>query len=714
MKLISKLNSIRARLFSAFLVIGLLPLIASSLYIGRDIQKNIVEFENKDNHHYVNQVDWAIQKLIRNELRLIEDYSNWDDMYLAVKGGDIPWIKGNITDRLPEHYDVDYVAIYDPLGDLVIENGGDYYSLELFSTTNINREAKESKIISKGSLYILTTSPIISEISNDISGYMVFLREIDDKLIKDNILMDYFSIRILVGEQLPISYNNLLNAANKQQDRIYIEKHYDNYSVIYSKGVKYLIIPIRIEGAEPAFVIVEADTSFLTGIINMFKYSSYVSYGIGFGLIIIITYLMTHTILVPITEFKRKIEKITQTRKPVPLSDTKITEVSELIGAFNRMAEELDDYNTTLEQLAITDDLTGLYNHRYLNSYIDDAISNGNNTITLVLFDVHFYKYYEQLFSREKADALMAQLGYIMKIKFMDLGVLARLDTTTFALCSLDSDMQDISTRIADLRNYVESIHIEGKEKLPDGYVTISAGVSSYPWDCKSKKELIQRADEQLYKAKNFLSSKIGIYYPILRSLNEDGSMEIREINLIAKTLLSLIDSMDNYTLSHSEGVAKYSLAIGKAMGLSGDTMEVLKYGAILHDVGKIELGSRILNKREKLTEEEYAEIKMHPIYGVNIIKPLEQLKDIIPIIRHHHERFDGGGYPDGLMGKEIPLLAAIVAVADSFDAMTTIRPYKGKAKSINEAKAELIKYSGTQFDKDIVDVFLTIVDDMY
>jgi HD-GYP domain-containing protein (c-di-GMP phosphodiesterase class II) len=147
-------------------------------------------------------------------------------------------------------------------------------------------------------------------------------------------------------------------------------------------------------------------------------------------------------------------------------------------------------------------------------------------------------------------------------------------------------------------------------------------------------------------------------------------------------------------------------------MGLEEKDLENLKYGAMLHDIGKIELGSDILNKTTILTDQEFERIKKHPIFGENMLKPLDKLRNILPIIRNHHERYDGRGYLDGLTGEDIPLLARIVAVADSFDAMTTIRPYKVRIIDFCDAKEELIKCSGSQFDPQIVQAFIKTIDD--
>jgi HD-GYP domain-containing protein (c-di-GMP phosphodiesterase class II) len=149
-----------------------------------------------------------------------------------------------------------------------------------------------------------------------------------------------------------------------------------------------------------------------------------------------------------------------------------------------------------------------------------------------------------------------------------------------------------------------------------------------------------------------------------------------------------------------------YSIVIGKAMGLSKKEIENLRLAAILHDVGKIGVRDNILLKEDKLDPEELEKMNMHPQYGADILNHVKKLKDIIPGVRGHHERVDGKGYPDNLRDGDIPTIARIIAVADTFDAMTTDRPYR-KAMSSETAFEELRKNSGIQFDKDVVEAFI-------
>jgi HD-GYP domain-containing protein (c-di-GMP phosphodiesterase class II) len=176
------------------------------------------------------------------------------------------------------------------------------------------------------------------------------------------------------------------------------------------------------------------------------------------------------------------------------------------------------------------------------------------------------------------------------------------------------------------------------------------------------------------------------------------------------KALAKAIEVKDPYTHGHSERVTEYALMIAEAMRLEERDRQKLKYAATLHDIGKIGIAGRVLNKPGSLTDEEYTHVKTHPLLGDSIVEPVEFLQGPRPIILHHHERFDGTGYPDGLKGRAIPLCARILAVADAFEAMRSDRPYR-RALPFEMAKGELRKNSGGQFDPEIVEVFLDILE---
>jgi len=210
----------------------------------------------------------------------------------------------------------------------------------------------------------------------------------------------------------------------------------------------------------------------------------------------------------------------------------------------------------------------------------------------------------------------------------------------------------------------------------------------------------------ELAETFNNMADDIENYIARLKQAAEEN----RELFLGSiRMLAAAIDEKDPYTRGHSDRVARYSLLIGRQLNLSPEDLDRLRISALLHDVGKIGVDDRVLKKPGALTPEEFDIMKQHPTKGANIMRPVAQLKDMLPGIELHHEHMDGHGYPHGLKGEEIPLMARIIAVADTLDAMTTHRPYQS-AKELEEALQLIRKKSGTKFDISVVDALDVVV----
>ena len=179
------------------------------------------------------------------------------------------------------------------------------------------------------------------------------------------------------------------------------------------------------------------------------------------------------------------------------------------------------------------------------------------------------------------------------------------------------------------------------------------------------------------------------------------------------ETLRYTVDAKDTYTRGHSDRVSEYAVLMGKKLNLSEQDIKTLRIGGLFHDIGKIGVPDMILQKTSKLNDDEYSEIKNHPTIGAHILSTATIFSDIIPIVKHHHERYDGNGYPGKLKGEEIPYFARIMAIADSFDAMTSRRSYRDSL-SLDVVISEFERCKGTQFDPKLTDLFLSILRNNY
>ena len=194
----------------------------------------------------------------------------------------------------------------------------------------------------------------------------------------------------------------------------------------------------------------------------------------------------------------------------------------------------------------------------------------------------------------------------------------------------------------------------------------------------------------------------------------EDSKEQLEQAYLdMVQTLRYTVEAKDTYTRGHSDRVSEYSVLIGEKLGLPEDQIKTLRIGGLFHDIGKIGIPDSILLKPGKLTDDEYSEIKNHPSIGAHILGSAKIFQDIIPIVKHHHEKYDGNGYPSKLEGEEIPYLARITAVADTFDAMTSRRSYRGPI-DVEQVKEEIKRCEGTQFDPQIAEVFLDILNNEF
>ena len=233
-----------------------------------------------------------------------------------------------------------------------------------------------------------------------------------------------------------------------------------------------------------------------------------------------------------------------------------------------------------------------------------------------------------------------------------------------------------------DIQGYCEK-----SDKFDQLLLLIESGIKSI----KQMRE-IQRINEELSEAKDQLEKAY------LESI---------------QTLRYTVEAKDTYTRGHSDRVSEYAVLIGQKMGLSEEELKTLKIGGLFHDIGKIGIPDSILLKETKLSDDEYSEIKHHPSIGAHILSNATIFADIIPIVKYHHERYDGRGYPENLVGENIPLLARITAVADAFDAMNSRRTYRNNLE-LEVIKEEIRKNRGTQFDPKAADIFLDILENEF
>lgn len=380
------------------------------------------------------------------------------------------------------------------------------------------------------------------------------------------------------------------------------------------------------------------------------------------------------------------------------------------LGYYSKIENE---HIKDLSYLANIDGLTELYNHRFFHDNLKvnmEKCKTENKPLSLILMDIDYFKNYNDLYGHQMGDEVLKIIASILKENITEDQIACRYGGEELTIILPNKDENYALNLAESIRKKIEIYEFKGEENQPNGEVTVSLGVSTFPSKAKNENELINSADDALYRAKFFNKNRVECYYSVLEELKSDIEKEHIDLITSIKTLISVINAKDRYTYAHVERVVMYAKLLGDKLNLCEEDKKILKYGAYMHDIGKIDISKDILNKKMPLNDEEWNMLKAHPRNGVEIIKPVESLKNIIPIILYHHERYDGKGYPEGLKGEEIPYLARVLTVVDSFDAMTSNRPYN-KRKTYEEGIMELRRCSKTQFDPEIVEVFIQVIE---
>lgn len=367
-----------------------------------------------------------------------------------------------------------------------------------------------------------------------------------------------------------------------------------------------------------------------------------------------------------------------------------------------------------LEELVNKDGLTEVYNHRYFHDTLKEKVALSkkyNEPISMIFVDIDYFKHYNDLNGHQMGDEVLRTIGKILRDNLRENDIAARYGGEEFAIILPNTDETEAVIIADKIRKTIENTKFFGEENQPNGVLTASFGISVYPDKAKDDITLIKSADDALYRAKFFMKNRVETYTSILDEIKQD--IEEKDIELVAsiKTLISVINAKDRYTYGHSERVVLYCRLLAEKLGLSDEEKKILIYSAYMHDIGKINISKEILTKRMPLTDDEWEILKKHPEEGTEIIKPVKSLEHITPIILHHHEKYNGTGYPGKLKGEEIPYLARVLCVVDSFDAMTSNRPYNVR-KTYEQATEELRRYSGIQFDHEIVEKFIEVINE--
>ncbi|MEC9484447.1 MAG: HD domain-containing phosphohydrolase [Candidatus Izemoplasma sp.] len=390
-----------------------------------------------------------------------------------------------------------------------------------------------------------------------------------------------------------------------------------------------------------------------------------------------------------------------------------IEETNFLQTIINNAAAIIENAKTieAIKKQSITDELTKFYNHRYFQDTVSKWVKEEHyNTFALAIIDIDQFAIYNELYGHANGDRAIKRITSIINEVVPNEFMKVRFGGEEFVVVMVNLTKKQALNLSDKIRETIEEQFLLSSDIRE--FLTVSVGLSVYPPHGSTLNELIANANQALRLAKKSGRNKVFVYQEKDNDVVEESGVHEKIQDAFVSSIYALaatIDAKDHYTYGHSKNVALMSQLLANKLDFSDSDVNKIYNAGLLHDIGKVGIPEKVLSKPDVLTDEEYEIMKGHVVQSINIIKHIPNLIDIVPIVISHHERYDGKGYPRGIKGNNIPELGRIITIADSFDAMTTNRPYR-EGLSLEQAIYELKRNAGTQFDPDYVKIFIDLV----
>ena len=389
--------------------------------------------------------------------------------------------------------------------------------------------------------------------------------------------------------------------------------------------------------------------------------------------------------------------------------------------------EALASKNKKLAELSVSDDLTGLYNHRFLQEKFAEEFARASRyhyPLSCLMVDLDHFKTVNDIYGHQVGDVVLKEMADFFSSYLRQADTIARYGGEEFCVLLPHGTYEGAQSLAERLRKQIMALSF-ATAAGQSIKLTVSIGISSYPEDpIDNKDTMLFYADKALYRAKAAGRNRVCLYQSIVKEyakkipsvkVEDDQVLELtqRLIDIsemskrayieATKALINALEAKDSYTLGHATRVARLSWEIGQEMGFGMDDVRIFEHAGLLHDIGKICIKNEVLMKPAEFDPAEYENMKEHAVLGYQIVKPIKFLSEEATIILHHHEWYNGKGYPYHLKGKEIPVGSRIVAVADAYDTMRVAGGRYKQTMNCEEAARELIHFAGTQFDPEVV-----------
>ncbi len=651
-------------------------------YLTKNIEQSIKILNNKVNSMFAISRDW----------------SSWDDTYYFISDGNQDYIDSNLVDEnyinlrlnffvlIDNNENIKYIGLFDLVNNTSIEVSDDFKTALLNEKRLIHHDNDQSTVAGITLLNdiptLIVSLPILhSDDSGPVNGTLIMGQYLD-KEITDLISSS-------VG--YPVNFYNIYESDIKKYEKILesltnskdpeknIEIQYLNdnqisgYSVIKDiDGNPILLLQILL----PRDIYQE-------GAKNIFEFHIYTVI-IAFLSCLIIFILLRKIILARIANLN--IQTITIGKNKDFTKNIVVKgndEISKLTNSINTMLDERRKYENEIKHLSFHDYLTGIYNRAFFEEELSRLDTERNLPLTIVIGDVNGLKIINDAFGHEKGDELLVKVSKIFKASFRSEDIVARWGGDEFTVILPKTSLKDTLKIISRAK---EKLKKESTKTLP---LSIAFGSSTKEDSSQKIDELIKTAEDKMHRHK----------------LIEHQSAHSTIISSLEKAL----EERDFETEEHVKRMKDLAIKLAKELKLPEEILDEIVLLTALHDIGKLSINDSIIHKPTGLTRKEWQIIKRHPEVGYRIAESSAELAPIAKGILHHHEWWNGKGYPKGLAGENIPLISRIISIVDAFDAMTNDRPYR-KALSTNKAISEIMRGAGSQFDPNLTVKFVKMI----
>jgi diguanylate cyclase (GGDEF)-like protein len=664
------------------------------------VLKDYVKLEKQFLTKNIEQSKKALEDKINSIFTTARDWSAWDDTYSFISDGNREYADSNLVEEnfsnfrinlfalIDNDKNIKYFGLFDLNNNTPVEAADDFKSAFLSQEKLVHHDNELSKTLGiamlNGTPTLIVSLPILkSDDSGPVKGTLV--------------MGEYLSEEVsgLIGSTLgyPVDLYNIYSNGSQKYEKIVGsltsgKGSEGNIEILYPGGnniTGYTIIndiydkPILLLHVSfPRDIYQEGEKH-----INEF-----LIFTIATAVIccLMIFFILKKTVLSRITNLNTQTISVGQSRdfsKNILVSGN--DEISKLARGINSMIVEIKKYENEINHLSFHDYLTGIYNRAFFEEALHRLDTERQLPLTIVIGDVNGLKTINDTFGHEKGDALLIKIANILKESFRMEDIVARWGGDEFTIILPRIDMKNTLEIITRVNNRFIK---ESTEQLPLG---VSFGTSTKTDISQNIDKLIKIAEDRMYKCK------------IIEQKNTRNSM----ISYLGKAL----EEREYETEKHVKRMEKLASSLCKELDLPAETLNEICLLAALHDIGKISISESIILKLSSLTPEEWKIMKTHPEIGYRIAKSSMELACVADGILYHHERWDGKGYPKGISHEDIPLISRVISIVDAFDSMTNYRPYRRKALSIEKAIEELKKGAGSQFDPNLTEKFIGIIE---